>query len=231
MTEPLRQLDLAASGINAVIWATGYGVDFGWIDLPVLDRRGEPRHVSGVTEVPGLYFLGLPWMVTVNSSFLTGVGDDAAALAAHIAARFLPVPVKIPVNVIHFTRDFTAAWSIWGLIRRGFPWRAITTVLTSNPSRRGATSGTPGSGAPIRRPVVIDGELFNALELGIAFADSDTAIAHAISHIDRFGRTYATAGTMIREVGTGFPRSCAHASHQCWKCPCCISSPRHLPRP
>jgi hypothetical protein len=43
-------------------------------------------------------------------------------------------------------------------------------------------------------PVVIDGELFNTLELGIAFADADTAIAHAVSHIDRFGRSYATAG-------------------------------------
>ena len=87
VTEPLRQLDLAASGITAVIWATGYGVDFSWIDLPVLDGRGEPRHQRGVTDVPGLYFLGLPWMVTVNSSFLSGVGDDAAALAAHIAGR------------------------------------------------------------------------------------------------------------------------------------------------
>ena len=89
VSEPLQQLDLAAAGINSVIWATGYGVDFGWIDLPVLDGRGEPRHVSGVTEMPGLYFLGLPWMVTVNSSFLAGVGDDAAALAAHIAERFV----------------------------------------------------------------------------------------------------------------------------------------------
>jgi putative flavoprotein involved in K+ transport len=87
VTEPLRRLDLAASDIGAVIWATGYGVDFGWIDLPVLDARGEPRHVGGVTALPGLYFLGLPWMTTVNSSFLAGVGDDAAALAGHIADR------------------------------------------------------------------------------------------------------------------------------------------------
>ena len=87
VTEPLRQLDLAAAGISTVIWATGYGVDFGWIDLPVLDGRGEPRHVKGVTEVPGLYFLGLPWLTTVNSSFLAGVGDDAAVLAGHIAGR------------------------------------------------------------------------------------------------------------------------------------------------
>jgi putative flavoprotein involved in K+ transport len=87
VTEPLRQLDLAASGIRTVIWATGYGVDFGWIDLPVLDARGEPLHVKGITEVPGLYFLGLPWLSTVNSSFLAGVGDDAARLAEHIVGR------------------------------------------------------------------------------------------------------------------------------------------------
>ena len=43
-------------------------------------------------------------------------------------------------------------------------------------------------------PVVIDGELFSSLELGIAFSDPDTAVAHAISHIDRFGRRYATTG-------------------------------------
>ncbi len=89
VSDPIQQLDLAAAGINSVIWATGYGVDFGWIDLPVLDGRGEPLHHRGITEVPGLYFLGLPWMVTVNSSFLAGVGDDAAALAAHIAERFV----------------------------------------------------------------------------------------------------------------------------------------------
>jgi putative flavoprotein involved in K+ transport len=87
ITEPVRHLDLAASDIGAVIWATGYGVDFGWIDLPVLDARGEPRHVRGVTDIGGLYFLGLPWLTTVSSSFLSGVGDDAAVLADHIAAR------------------------------------------------------------------------------------------------------------------------------------------------
>ncbi|HEX3881293.1 MAG TPA: FAD-dependent oxidoreductase, partial [Stellaceae bacterium] len=87
ITEPVRHLDLAASDISAVIWATGYGVDFGWIDLPVLDARGEPRHVRGVTDIGGLYFLGLPWLTTVSSSFLSGVGDDAAVLADHIAAR------------------------------------------------------------------------------------------------------------------------------------------------
>lgn len=84
---PLRTLDLAADNIGAVIWATGYGLDFGWIDIPVLDAHGEPRHRGGVTSVPGLYFLGLPWLSKMHSAFLSGVGDDAAVLADHIAAR------------------------------------------------------------------------------------------------------------------------------------------------
>jgi putative flavoprotein involved in K+ transport len=69
-----------------VIWATGYGVDFGWIDLPVF-AQGQPVHVRGVTDVPGLYFLGLQWLSRMSSSFLSGVGDDAAGLADHIAAH------------------------------------------------------------------------------------------------------------------------------------------------
>jgi putative flavoprotein involved in K+ transport len=87
LTEPLRRLDLRTEGIGAVIWATGYGVDFGWVDVPVLDARGEPIHRGGITEVPGLYFLGLQWLSRMSSSFLSGVGDDAAVLAGHIAAR------------------------------------------------------------------------------------------------------------------------------------------------
>lgn len=87
VTEPLRRLDLGAAGVTAVISATGYGVDFGWIELPVKDARGEPFHARGVTSVPGLYFLGLAWLFNLNSSLLSGVGDDAVALADHIAAR------------------------------------------------------------------------------------------------------------------------------------------------
>jgi putative flavoprotein involved in K+ transport len=87
LTEPIRQLDLRAEGIGAVIWATGYGVNFGWIDVPVLDARGEPVHRRGITDAPGLYFLGLQWLSKMSSSFLSGVGDDAAVLADHIAAR------------------------------------------------------------------------------------------------------------------------------------------------
>jgi putative flavoprotein involved in K+ transport len=87
VVELLRRLDIGAAGIGAVIWATGYGVDFGWIDIPVLDAGGAPLHRHGITEVPGLYFIGLQWLSKMSSSFLSGVGDDAAVLADHIGAR------------------------------------------------------------------------------------------------------------------------------------------------
>jgi putative flavoprotein involved in K+ transport len=87
LTQPLRRLDLHAEGIGAVIWATGYSLDFGWIDVPALDARGAPLHRRGITDVPGLYFLGLQWLSRLNSSVLSGIGDDAAVLADHIAAR------------------------------------------------------------------------------------------------------------------------------------------------
>jgi putative flavoprotein involved in K+ transport len=87
ITAPLQRLDLRAENVSAVIWATGYAVDFGWIDVPVLDARGEPVHRNGITDVTGLYFLGLHWLSTRKSAFLSGVGDDAAVLADHIAAR------------------------------------------------------------------------------------------------------------------------------------------------
>jgi len=85
--EPIRRLDLDAAGISAVIWSTGYACDFGWIDLPVFDHEGLPKHRDGITEVPGLYFLGLMWLSRMSSSFLSGVAFDAEHLADHIAAQ------------------------------------------------------------------------------------------------------------------------------------------------
>jgi putative flavoprotein involved in K+ transport len=76
---------LAPPGVSALIWATGYRCDFSWIDLPVLDACGEPVHRGGITAVPGLYFLGLQWLSKMNSSLLSGVGDDAERLADNIA--------------------------------------------------------------------------------------------------------------------------------------------------
>ena len=87
LIEPLRVLNFRTAGIRSVVWATGYGFDFGWIKIPVLDSRGAPVHHRGTTEVPGLYFLGLQWLSKMNSSFLNGVGDDARRLADHLVAR------------------------------------------------------------------------------------------------------------------------------------------------
>jgi putative flavoprotein involved in K+ transport len=87
LIEPLGHLDLRAADVNTVVWATGYDYDFGWIDLPVLDTRGEPVHRQGITEVPGMYFLGLRWLSNLKSSLLSGIGDDAARIADHLAAR------------------------------------------------------------------------------------------------------------------------------------------------
>ena len=87
ITDPIRRLDLGQSNIQAVIWATGYGVDFSWIELPVMDGGDDPVHRCGVTQVPGLFFLGLPFLSKLHSAFLSGVGDDATVLADHIAAR------------------------------------------------------------------------------------------------------------------------------------------------
>ncbi len=95
VTAPLTRLDLAAEGISAVIWATGYGMDFGWIDVPVLDGRGEAVHRNGISAVRGLYFLGLQWLSKMNSSFLSGVGDDAAVLADHIAGAAHPTSPRL----------------------------------------------------------------------------------------------------------------------------------------
>ena len=85
--EVISELDLRASGISTVIWATGYTFDFSLVKLPVFDGNGYPIQKRGVTEYNGLYFLGMPWLHSRRSGILFGVGDDAAYLAAHIAAR------------------------------------------------------------------------------------------------------------------------------------------------
>jgi putative flavoprotein involved in K+ transport len=83
---PIRQLDVTSTGITSIIWATGFSQDFGWVKLDAFDARGKPEHVRGVTAVPGLYFLGLPWLSNRSSSFIWGVWNDARYLADRIAS-------------------------------------------------------------------------------------------------------------------------------------------------
>lgn len=86
---PVPELDLEAAGITSIIWATGFGNDYDWLKLPILDERGEPLHERGVTQLPGIYFLGLRWMYKRKSGFLSygGPAEDAAYLAEQISVR------------------------------------------------------------------------------------------------------------------------------------------------
>ena len=80
--------DGAVLEVANVIWCTGFTSDFSWIDLPVLDRDGQPRHQRGVVQSePGLYFMGLFFQSAGTSSLIGGVGRDARHIARHIAAK------------------------------------------------------------------------------------------------------------------------------------------------
>jgi putative flavoprotein involved in K+ transport len=79
-------LNLRAAGISNVVWCVGFRPDFGWLQAPVFDTRGNPEHVRGVTVQPGLYFLGLPWLHTWGSGRFSGIARDAHYLAERIAA-------------------------------------------------------------------------------------------------------------------------------------------------
>ena len=79
-----RQLDLRSAGIRTVIWATGFGFDFSWIDFPIFDEFGYPYTRRGVTEVDGLYFLGLNWLHTRKSGIILGAADDARHVVEHL---------------------------------------------------------------------------------------------------------------------------------------------------
>ena len=89
--EEILELDLKSAGISSVIWATGYKFDFGMVKLSAFDEDGYPLQKRGVTEFPGLYFIGLPFLHKLKSGLLFGVGDDAAHVVEHIEAR--PVPL------------------------------------------------------------------------------------------------------------------------------------------
>jgi putative flavoprotein involved in K+ transport len=85
--KPMLTLDLQSAGISTIIWASGYKLDFGWVQIPVFDQACYPVHQRGVTAFPGLYFLGLHWLYKMNSALLYGVGEDAAFIASAIADR------------------------------------------------------------------------------------------------------------------------------------------------
>jgi putative flavoprotein involved in K+ transport len=90
-----RMLDVAG-----VVWCAGFGLDFSWIKLPILDADGYPRHDGGrVVSEPGLYFVGLPFLNSLSSSTLVGVGRDAAFIASWVTMRAKTGAAPLPTRV------------------------------------------------------------------------------------------------------------------------------------
>ena len=87
VTNPILGLDLAEAGVTSIIWATGFALDFSWLKVDTFDTKGTPLHLRGVSQVPGVYFLGLAWLSRRASPFIWGVWHDADYLAGHIADR------------------------------------------------------------------------------------------------------------------------------------------------
>jgi putative flavoprotein involved in K+ transport len=81
---PIRRLDLREAGVGTIIWATGFKPEYGWLRVPVLDVEGKPIQEAGITPVPGLYFIGIPWQSSRKSGIIYGVEEDARSIAAAI---------------------------------------------------------------------------------------------------------------------------------------------------
>ena len=86
---PVSRLNLKDAGVSAIVWASGFRCDFDFVKLPIFDETGEPVHRRGVTQYPGLYFLGLRWLYKRKSAFLLRASgaEDATYLAEQIMAR------------------------------------------------------------------------------------------------------------------------------------------------
>jgi putative flavoprotein involved in K+ transport len=85
--DPPLGIDLRSGEIRTVLWATGYRPDYSWLEIPVLDRKGEINHDGGVVnDSPGLYRIGLNFLRRRKSSFIHGAEDDATDITEHLAA-------------------------------------------------------------------------------------------------------------------------------------------------
>jgi len=83
----ITELHLMEAEVGSVIWCTGFTADFDWIQAPVTDENGRPIHERGISPVPGIYFLGFPWLHSRKSGLIHGIDDDARFIADAVAAR------------------------------------------------------------------------------------------------------------------------------------------------
>jgi putative flavoprotein involved in K+ transport len=82
----LTKLDLEEAEVSTIIWCTGFTGDFSWIDLPVTDANGKPAHHNGEAPVPGIYFIGFPWLSKRKSGVVLGIDEDAQHISDLIHA-------------------------------------------------------------------------------------------------------------------------------------------------
>ena len=80
-------LNLQSAEIGTVIWCTGFTADFSWIKLPVLNESGFPIHKRGISQIPGLYFVGFPWLSKRKSGLIYGVAEDAEYISTQVITR------------------------------------------------------------------------------------------------------------------------------------------------
>jgi putative flavoprotein involved in K+ transport len=96
---PTLEIDLCRQGIGTIVWATGYHADYSWLDLPVLDYKGQIRHLGGIVgNAPGMYLLGGNLLRARRSSYISGAVNDTDGLATHLythlSSRVHPTGVR-----------------------------------------------------------------------------------------------------------------------------------------
>ena len=80
----ITMLDLPANNINTIIWATGFLKNFEYLRALFPGGADEPVHLNGVSEIEGVYFLGLPWLRKRKSGLIFGTGEDAEFIAKQV---------------------------------------------------------------------------------------------------------------------------------------------------
>jgi len=99
VSDSLRlDLDLKSGEIRSIVWATGFRPDYSWLDVPVLDHKGQIRHDGGVTDAPGMVVMGLPFLRRRKSSYIHGAEDDARDLSKYLASYLDGTAARVPLR-------------------------------------------------------------------------------------------------------------------------------------
>jgi putative flavoprotein involved in K+ transport len=123
---PPMTLDLRAHEIASVVWCTGFTGDFSWLDPALLDTDGQPRHEDAAASVPGVWYLGLRWLIRRGSSLLYGLPGDAVPVARAVEAHLGNRAVRRATSSVMSSKRATTEHA-----RHGCCWSAL-----AQPARR-----------------------------------------------------------------------------------------------